>query len=289
MNTFWLRKTKITYKIWSTLWSFTSNPKIIIKTKIHGFNVILPAGHWYLLVLKKYLKFNQPLVSLLKYSECIEKRPLKIIDIGSAVGDTILLLESKSSFEHAYICIDGDEEYNTIAKENLTFLKTRVTIHKTLVSEDSRLVGQIVKDNPTTGTSKSSVLEKSRRLDDLFKLDEKIDLAKIDIDGFDGQAIGGFKNTLKNQNASIIFEWNVPLFESTKNHIFKPFYDLKECGYTHFYWFDNTGNFLFYNKNFSEDELQILADYSKKMEETNGYHYDIIALKIDKGFINYIK
>jgi FkbM family methyltransferase len=288
VRTFWLRKTKLTYTIWRFFWDLCDNQKIFITTKIHGFKAILPAGHWYLLVLQKYLKFNQPIVSLIKYLEFLHKRPLKIVDVGSAVGDTVLLIENRSSYKHNFICIDGDPDYIKISENNLSFLKERIKLIESLLSADFGLIGKIIKDNPTTGTSKSEELVPSSTLDFLLNSEKKIDFVKIDIDGFDGQAIGGFKNILTTQDPIIIFELNIHLYHLTNNNILKPFTDLIECGYKHFYWFDNFGNFLFYQKGINENELEKMARYSTLMTKVNGYHFDIISMKNDSDFIEFI-
>jgi FkbM family methyltransferase len=285
---YWLRKTKPTYRLWKSLWDFSSKSNVIVKTDIHGFPALVPAGHWYLLVLKTYPKFNQPLISLLKFTEFERKRNLRIIDVGSAVGDTVLLLESSSPEKHSFFCVDGDEEYHNISQINLKFLKNRKSIIHSLVSDNDSPIAKILKENPTTGTAISKEKTEPRTLDDILVDEDVVDLVKIDIDGFDGKAVSGMKKTIAKNLPNIIFEWNVPLFEKTNNRIFQPFLDLVEIGYQEFYWFDNTGNFLFFQDNYNEYVLEKMAFFSNLNKEKNGYHFDIIAIYKGSNFFKFI-
>lgn len=289
IKTYWLRKSNILFKLWKNFWSISGKSKFLVKTKIHGFDAIVPPGHWYLLVLKNYKKYNNPLICILNYLENQLKRPLNIIDVGTAIGDMVLLFESKSRYKNNFICIDGDEHFFQIAKNNLNFISDRVKIIYSLVSDNEEPIGKIIKENPTTGTSKSSELEIPKTIDNLVGDKTPIDFIKIDIDGYDGRAIGGITRITNKFNPIIIFEWNVPLFIETKNDLYFPFIKLEELGYDSYYWFDNFGNFLFHTNLNTKSTLEKMAIYSINNAKTNGYHYDIIAIKNDSGFINFIQ
>ncbi len=288
IKTFWTRKIKFLFQIWQVLWKISDRKGVFVKTKVHGYPAIVPSGHWYLLVLKKYKKFNTPLVSLLDYTETKLKRKINIVDVGSAVGDTVLLLEGCSKNRlNTYVCVDGDDEYIDIAKENLRFAGDRVRLIHTLISDNYEPIGKIIKNNPTTGTASSEDLLVPKTLDSILESESEIDLVKIDIDGYDGRAISGMSETLKKFKPNIIFEWNVPLFEKTNNDLFQPFKVLNEVGYGHFFWFDNFGNFLFYQKNIRVEDLEVLSIYSKNNFMKTGFHYDIVSIFNDNDFINF--
>ena len=285
---YWFRKTKLTYKIWRLLWDLMASKKCYVKTEVHGYPAILPAGHWYLLVNKVYPKFNQPLISLLKYCQEEEKKSVNIVDVGSAVGDTVLLLESISPGRNNFLCIDGDIEYINLSFINLKFIRSRVRFIHSLISDNFEDIPKVFKINPTTGSSISDELAQPNTLDQILEAENKIDLVKIDIDGFDGKAIGGMKKIISKFRPKIIFEWNVPQYISTKNDIYQPFIDLYELGYRNLYWFDNFGNFLFYLNVFDKDIIKKMASYSILNEEKSGFHFDIIAIKEDSDFIKFV-
>lgn len=289
IQTYKCRKLGFLYRLWRFFWDFTLRFKgVLVYTKIHGFDAVVPIGHWYLLAIQNYPKFNRPLLYLFEYEKSLKSDGLVVVDVGSAVGDTVLFLESKYPGINNYLCIDGDEEYNQIIEKNLALLQGRYVLINSLVSDKKEKIGKIEKENPTTGTSSSSVLADADSIDNLLNSFSKIDLVKIDIDGFDGVALSGSREIIKRHSPSIIFEWNVPLFEKTKNDKYKPFLILSELGYEHLFWFDNFGNFLFYQKEPKIEEIEAMANFSLSMEKKNGYHYDIVALKVNKNFVSFI-
>jgi len=289
VSTYFLRKSKYLFAVWRKFWDMVARNKgKYVSTHIHGSKAIVPVGHWYLLVLKTYPKFNSPLKSLIRYAEKFYSKDLVVVDVGSAVGDTVLLIEEISTRKNKYICIDGDVEYNYIIKENLNHLGERFYLINSLVSSKNEEIGKIVKDNPTTGTANSSIKEKASFLDDLLKNEANIDVIKIDIDGFDGRAISGATEILNKFSPMIIFEWNVPLYESLHNDILEPFKVLISSGYSKFYWFDNFGNFLLYQNSIDESVLIEMAKLSNLKYSSSGLHYDIIAIKELNNFVEYI-
>jgi FkbM family methyltransferase len=289
LATYFFRKSKFLFPLWRKFWDLVAHNKgKYVSTYIHGSRAIVPVGHWYLLVLKTYPKFNSPLKSLIRHAENYYSRNLVIVDVGSAVGDTVLLIEEISSMKNKYICIDGDAEYNLIINENLKHLKERFYLINSLISSNEEEIGKIVKDNPTTGIANSEKKEKASFLDKLLRNENTIDVIKIDIDGFDGKAISGASEILNKFSPMVIFEWNVPLFESLKNDIYEPFKALYSSGYNKFYWFDNFGNFLLLQNSYDESILTEMAKFSNLKFSTSGLHYDIIAMKESHNFIEFI-
>lgn len=289
VKTYKFRKISFFYKIWRFFWDLSSNFKNkFIKTKLHGFDAILPIGHLYLLYIQNYKNFNHPLISIVKCILGNKKTKLTIVDVGSAVGDTVLLLESLFPNKNTYICIDGDLEFNQIINNNLKFLGNRFKFINSLVSNKTEKIGKIVKPNPTTGSSLSEELQDADSLDNLLKDIKSIDIIKIDVDGYDGLVILGASSILKKLSPAIIFEWSVPHFKKTNNNIYIPFEELSKAGYKHFYWFDNFGNFLFYRIGYDKNEIEFMGSYSEELLEKRGYHYDIIALKESSDLLTYL-
>ena len=289
LATYFFRKSKILFPIWRKIWDLVaSNKGKYVNTYIHGSKAMVPVGHWYLLVLKTYPKFNSPLKSLIRFAENHYSRDLVIVDVGSAVGDTVLLIEEISSMKNKYICIDGDTEYNLIVKENLKHLKDRFYLINSLISSNEEEIGKIVKDNPTTGIANSEDKEKASYLDELLKNEKTVDVIKIDIDGYDGKAISGAIEILNKFSPMVIFEWNVPLYQSLSNDIFEPFNALYSSGYNKFYWFDNFGNFLILQNSIDLSVLTEMAKFSNLKFSSSGLHYDIVAIKESNDFIDFI-
>jgi FkbM family methyltransferase len=282
ISSYILRKIPFLSKLWFWTWkSQKSAYKGLVHTNLHGHNAIVPNGHWYILVCKLYTNFNKPLLALCREVVSTRGNNINIVDIGAAVGDTVFLIESKfGKHINHYICIDGDEEYIQIIKENLKSLGERCTIISALISDKNEEIPEILKIDPTTGSANGSKKTTSKTADEIILSRglKSIDLIKIDIDGFDGKAIGGLKGVLELHQPPIIFEWNPPLYQLVENSIFQPFEVLTDFGYSDFLWFSNTGQFSHYEIGFNKEVIKFLASYCESVKNISGAHFDIIAI-----------
>ncbi len=288
INSTGLRKIPLISKVWNTIWKWqNSNYKGLVTSVLHGKDVVLTNGHWYSLVCRMYPKFNQPLYALVKaLSSKTEGKSLKVIDVGAAVGDTVLFLEANFPNKIGqYLCVDGDTEFYSFQEFNLKSVKQKSTNVFSLLSDKEELVSTIDKKDPTTGSAIGSEKEMSKTLDQIIEETSfgAPDLIKIDIDGFDGKAIGGASKTLSTTKPAIIFEWNTPLFNLVGNDVLQPFEVLQTCGYDRFIWFSNLGNFLHIQYGFDSKELKEMELFSTAMYKGNGHHFDVIALHKDSS------
>lgn len=282
LSAWYWRRLPLLSKIWNTLWRWQIHSyKGLVKSKLHGKSVILTNGHWYSLVCRMYPKFNQPLFSLVEAITKDSDRKIKVIDVGAAVGDTVLFLEANFPTRIAnYLCIDGDSEFYSFQAYNLKSVAHKSKNVFSLLSDKEELVSAIDKKDPTTGSAIGESKEMSKTLDKIVE-DTNFggpDIIKVDIDGFDGKAIGGGTETLKKFKPAVIFEWNTPLYNLVENDVLQPFEVLQACGYNRFIWFSNLGNFLYCQFGFNPLELKEMEAYSNSMYKVNGYHYDVIAL-----------
>jgi FkbM family methyltransferase len=281
LDTYWCRRLPILSKIWNTLWKWqVSSYKGLVSSKLHGIPVILTNGHWYSLVCRQIPKFNQPLFALVEALSA-KKKNLKVVDVGAAVGDTVLFLETNfpGKIEH-YVCIDGDEEFFSFQEFNLAKVKSKSTQIFALLSDHEELVSAIDKKDPTTGSSIGDKKVMGKTLDKCLEKCGKtdVDLIKVDIDGFDGKALGGAIKTLQNSKPLVIFEWNPPLFELVGNDLLQPFQVLASNGYEEFLWFTNKGDFSHFEIGYQEESLLKMGKLCQALSSVNGHHFDIIAL-----------
>jgi FkbM family methyltransferase len=229
-----------------------------------------------------YPKFNQPLFALV---EAITKKlpdgGIKVVDVGAAVGDTVLFLEANFPGKISqYLCVDGDTEFYSFQEFNLSSVSHKSKNVFSLLSDKEELVSAIDKKDPTTGSAIGETKEMSKTLDQILKETNFgiPHVIKIDIDGFDGKAIGGATETLFNYKPAVIFEWNTPLYNLVGNDVLQPFEVLKANGYDRFIWFSNIGDFLHIQYGFNPLELREMEVFSSKMYKVNGFHFDVIAL-----------
>lgn len=254
--------------------------KGLIMSRLHGQSVLLPNGHWYGLVCREIPKFNQPLYAIAHF--LTQKKPnLFMVDVGAAVGDTVLFLEA--NFPNAfgqYLSIDGDTEYFGLQQFNLQSVQHKNTSVFALLSDREELIPAVDKKDPTTGSAVGEKREMAKTLDQVIK--EKsfgpVDLLKVDIDGFDGKAIAGGIEMLARDKPIVIFEWNSPLYDMVGNDILLPFQALTQAGYQTYVWFTNKGDFSHIEQGYSIESLHLLQQVCTRLALTNGHHYDVVAL-----------
>lgn len=282
INSVIIRKIPIISKIWNTLWRWqVSTYKGLVKSKLHGQEVILTNGHWYSLVCRIYPKFNQPLFALVKAITDQTNSPIKVIDVGAAVGDTVLFLEANFPGKIGqYLCIDGDTEFFSFQEFNLKSVAHKSTNVFSLLSDKEELINTIDKTDPTTGSAIGKEKVMCKTLDQVILESGfgKPDVIKIDIDGFDGKAIGGARGTLVEHKPVVIFEWNTPLFNLVGNDVIEPFEILTNCGYNRFLWFTNLGDFSHFEFGFNGPALKEMEVFCQNRFAENGHHFDVIAL-----------
>ena len=114
----------------------------------------------------------------------------------------------------------------------------------------------------------------------------RIDILKIDVDGFDGEVLSGSTGLLKRALPRVIFEWHPPLAHQMKHDPLAAFDTLKSCGYEHYLWFNNIGTFSHFSEQPNRDTLLRHAEYLIKVQSRADAHFDVIALppgsKIDQ-------
>ena len=282
LGTAGLRKVPLLSKFWNRAWRWQNTSyKGLVKSTLHGQPVILTNGHWYSLVCRLHPTFNQPLFALLHAITNQSNQAVRVIDVGAAVGDTVLFLEANFPDKiERYLCVDGDTEFFSFQDYNLRSVAGKSINFFTLLSDKQELTSSIDKKDPTTGSAIGHTKEMSKTLDDVVAETGfgRPDVIKIDIDGFDGKAIGGATNILKEYRPYLIFEWNTPLFELVGNDIFQPFEVLQKHGYDRFIWFTNLGYFSHIEKGFNKVALEEMAAFQRHMHVSNGHHFDVIAL-----------
>lgn len=285
LSTTGIRKVPLLSKVWNTLWRFQNRfYSGLVKSKLHGQPVILTNGHWYSLVCRMYPKFNQPLFSLVKAITESYSRPIKVVDVGAAVGDTVLFLEANFPDKISnYLTVDGDTQFYSFQAYNLKSVAHKSKTIFSLLSGKEELTSTIDKHDPTTGNAIGEQKEMSKTLDQVLRENDfrSPDVIKIDIDGFDGKAMVGATETLNKDKPFVIFEWSTPDFNLVGNDVLEPFEVLTRCGYNRFIWFTNLGEFSHIEFGFSPLALKSTEAYCSKIHKVNGHHFDIIALHHD--------
>ncbi|AAR34880.1 FkbM family methyltransferase [Geobacter sulfurreducens] len=265
--------------IWEWLWRLSCN--IIegpVDITIHNRPAIVNFGYTYPIYMRCYPELNAPLVELTY--QCWRSRgtAICIVDVGAAVGDTMLLLHSNlPEAVGSFVCIEGDQEFYRYLQHNLGHM-TEGRLINVVVADQETEVSDLVRIH--TGTA-SAQGERTRGASTLSAVvTEEIDLIKIDVDGFDGRVLLGAEDLLKRCRPLVIFEWHPSLCRQTGNNWTDHFDVLARCGYSRCLWFTKFGHFSHFSFGHCREEIDTLAEYCMS-DVVKDWHYDVIALHDD--------
>ncbi|WP_158239832.1 FkbM family methyltransferase [Phycicoccus duodecadis] len=167
--------------------------------------------------------------------------PLTIVDVGAAIGDTVLLLAERAEASHdRFICIEPDPEFHSYLGRNLAHL-TDVEILPTMLSDSEDVVPAPVRTHSGTASPQGATTVPALALDTVLR-GQRVDVIKIDTDGFDGKVLAGSVDTLSRWSPAVIFEWHPILLATCGQDPERPFEVLTAAGYETFVWFTKHGD-----------------------------------------------
>lgn len=251
-----------------------------VRTIIHQRPVFLNFGYTYPFIVRNYPNFNAPLLSATKAAMIAKGRKIRFVDIGAAIGDTILLIDSNLGENVSeYVCVDGNPDFFAYLKENTQHL-SNIRIFSQLLASSRSLSPSLVRTNLGTASAIGDKLIQSITLDELFSKNNVagIDVLKIDVDGFDGEVLGGATQILKIDNPIIIFEWHPVIWADTKTNTEVPFQTLTDCGYSLLLWFTNEGYFCGFSRANDNSTIALLKKLCLSRRTNAHLHFDVVAL-----------
>ena len=268
---------KIWHKVWDKSCSIFSCP---VSTKIHGHQVILNYGYTYPINSRKYCSYNNPLVELVYQAYCTKKSQITLIDVGAAVGDTILLVYANCpNMLQSFYCVDGDKEFFNYLDRNLGHFPEGKLI-SSMLSDHERDERELIRTHQGTASAQGKLEISARPLDSVMVEAglQNADVLKIDVDGFDGKVLLGARNILLQYQPAVIFEWHPILCQKTGNKPTEHFEALEGCGYEKFIWFNKFGDFSHFMHGFERESVSRFVDLCIRDKFCYDWHYDVIAL-----------
>ncbi len=281
-------KGKIRRSIWARLWRYSLRSyKGTITFRLHGTKVRMNNGYPYPLFLNTFLTYNDPLVEIVYQVYKTLNRPVDYVDVGAAIGDTMLLvLERCPDMIRSWCCVDGDPQFFEYLKYNLKEYSNGQLINALLTDHGTNMERELVSNHPGTYSATGKEYREAVSLDRLL-LDQhrvnNVDLIKTDLDGLDGKVLSGAIQMLQKFKPAIIFEWHPHYMEKTNHSPMLPFKTLQTCQYDQFLFFDKYGKFSHFNHNPSDTEIEFLSRFCIRENHQPDWHYDVIALPQDHG------
>lgn len=276
-----LEEYRFTKRLWKTVWSSCRRRfRGPVRTVIHGQNVTVNFGYIYPYLARKFPLYNQPLLELVHQAFSAKGSGVSLVDVGAAVGDTILLVEANCpGMIKRFYCVDGDAEFYGYMKSNLGS-KSNGNLYFALLSSSPGEERALIRTHSGTASAQGDHLVKSSTLDLLLFASDKqqVDVIKIDVDGFDGRVLAGATAILRSQAPAVIFEWHPILCRETGNSWFEHFEVLYDSGYSRFAWFTKFGGFSHFSRSFDKEAIGNLAELCFRNKHCDDWHYDVVAL-----------
>lgn len=248
------------------------------KFKIGNYTITVPPNYALPRYQEKFKLYDRFLPILVKHIDSTGS----IIDVGANIGDTTIALVQNCN--NTFFSIEPSSFFFQYLEKNIDLLdkstKNRIKLLKKLIG-----TGNIngVLDHTSKGTASiniSTVTSNNEfiKLDDLIVNQLKIDLLKVDTDGFDFDVILSAKNLIQNSHP-IIF-WENEIIDTMQIDGFQKLYKfLIEKGYTNIIIFDNYGNIISEDNDFQT--LTNINSYLLSMRKYNCtrtfYYVDVLA------------
>lgn len=219
----------------------------LVRGRVWGASLYMPADHPLAETVSANPFWSHPIIDAVR---ALELSHFQVVDVGANIGDTVALLESSFPGMGKYLCIEPDDSFHLCCHLN-TKANDRVTLVKGFAGDTgpSRVV--ISHDRPGTATTRVvpdavpvANAERPLALDELCASLSRLDLLKIDTDGFEFGVLRSAVRTLRKHRPLILFEWAPPLWEAQREDSLGVFDFLGENGYAFFAFFADSG--LFY-------------------------------------------
>lgn len=265
-------------RAWDMAWRRLSGP---VKTTIHGRKVVVNAGYSYPAFSRRWPTYNDPLVELVHQAHAAKGSPVTLVDVGAAVGDTVLLvLERCPGALEAVHCMEGDHEFFGYLERNLAGIPA-VQTHRALLSDTEGEVAGLVRVHRGTASAQGAERMPATSLDAVLRAAGRpgVDVLKVDTDGFDGKVLAGARQLLADDRPAVIFEWAPRVYDATGQDRHRPFEVLAAAGYRWLVWFDKYGVFSHVDDGYRPGPVDVLADLCVTGQGPGpDWHYDVVAL-----------
>lgn len=255
--------------------------------RIDGNSIDLGEGHA-LPTYQKQFKMYDRFVPYL--GQMVQKKEGKyVIDIGANVGDTLAAMINHTS--DMFLCIEPVSDFYNLLLQNIQRMGVANRVYAAQAFITDRIEESYSAKVSMHGTAHKELLDDgdsctvpSKTVDYIISekgLDyAKIDLLKIDTDGFDADCIISAGELLKRGSPLIYWENYIETFEQYVKYL-EAYSFLNGNGYTSFHIFDNYGNYLCKG---NIDTVRSITDYMQRVSTGcigNTFSYfDVLACKI---------
>ncbi|MFM0324266.1 FkbM family methyltransferase [Caballeronia glebae] len=244
----------------------------LVKRTVRSTDMMLSLSH----MLPKYALvhpyYDSLLPSLVKY--LIAKGDIVFVDIGANIGDTAKLVHAAGGDKVSFICIEADETYFPVLQMNLR--NVNASCHLVLAGAETTLLSTSAQRN-SFGTTSYEIGQGNKTqvmaTDDIID-GRRVDIVKIDTDGFELEVLKGMTRTLSEQNAALFIEfspWHLKTYGKARVEDIVAL--LREAEYRHVIVYDHVGMPLTLT---DIEQLSYMANYCAMQK---GFYFDLLCHK----------
>lgn len=260
------------------LWLRLDEPNFIYQ--MNGIPCLLPGSHALPVYQGLFPQYDTLMSRLVAFLKGRKPKPLVVVDIGANVGDTAMpVLAEEGTF---LVAVEGEAQYLPFLRHNLSAFTDRSYIVDRFVGKSS---GVRYKTVVQAGTARLERADEDAAAhdDSLFVgLDgalteagvERLDLLKVDTDGFDTKILRESEPVLRAHLPVILFEFDPALFAKVGEDGWDVFAYLNSIGYQGLLVYRNTGEFLI---EYPKIDDQVEADLKLAIGNDGIVYVDIVA------------
>jgi FkbM family methyltransferase len=250
-----------------------------VRTSLHGQAAVINFANPYPLLVRRFPQYNRPQVLAVQAAAAALGRPVHVVDVGAAMGDTALKLLSECSDQISSLtCVEGNPEFAKMLRLNLA--SHRTIVYEAMLSDSEGDAPALVHDqHPGTASATGTARLPTTTLDALIA-GQSVDVLKVDTDGYDGLVLAGSRSVLR-QRPVVLFEWHpvaCALAGTDERQAFRVLRD-----YPRAVWFTKYGVFSHVTTQGIDDALLDTMAAVCRDADLPDWHYDVVALPPDSN------
>lgn len=273
-------------RLWAALSWSARGP---LRAEMYGLPLWVPVGDRRPVWAAEIPSLGTPIVAAVHLARATRGRPVAVVDVGAAVGDTAALVLQRCPGEVGrLVCIEGHPDFFRLLIRNLDdHLRPAArgvvfaAVHALLAEEDTEVPALLEGVHAGTAAVGGGGLVRAVPLDDVLPRGAPIDVLKIDTDGFDGRILAGARRTLATEQPVVVFEWSPIQYTDLGSDLLQPFEVLASCGYERFLLYSKEGRYVGDVDAVDADRLGELAAGFEATRGRGDDYVDVLALPPD--------
>jgi FkbM family methyltransferase len=244
-----------------------------VQTSLHHQQAVINFGNPYPALVRKFPQYNLPQVLAVQATAEALGRPVHVVDVGAAMGETALKVVAECGDQMASLtCVEGHPAFAELLRHNMA--PHNAVVLEAMLSDTGADVPELVQNHHHgTAAAIGDARVQATTLDALLS-GKPVDVLKVDTDGYDGLVLAGSRSILE-QRPVVLFEWHPPACALAGTDEQLAFRVLRD--YPRAVWYTKYGVFSHITHGFDEAVMREMAAACRDADLPD-WHYDVVAL-----------